>query len=300
MSQTNRKKIFLNQWKAYKEVIEEALSQALEGSSCCQEKVIEAMRYSLLGGGKRIRAILVLEFARMGGVSVQQAMPVACALEMIHAYSLIHDDLPCMDDDAMRRGKPSCHIQFGEAIALLAGDGLLTCAFETAFRASDDLPAPRVLAAAKRLSECAGYRGMIGGQVIDLESEGKKIDVHTLEKMYRLKTGALLEASCVSGCLLAGCEDKIASAENYARFLGLAFQIVDDILDVTGDQSLLGKPVGSDAANHKNTFVSLFGLEKSRSMAKSYTEKALHQLELLGEAEGFLADLTDALLNRLI
>ncbi len=158
MSQTNRKKIFLNQWKAYKGVIEEALSQALEGSSCCQEKVIEAMRYSLLGGGKRIRAILVLEFARMGGVSVQQAMPVACALEMIHAYSLIHDDLPCMDDDAMRRGKPSCHIQFGEAIALLAGDGLLTCAFETAFRAADDLPAPRVLAAAKRLSECAGYR----------------------------------------------------------------------------------------------------------------------------------------------
>ncbi|MGN0625009.1 MAG: polyprenyl synthetase family protein [Oscillospiraceae bacterium] len=299
MSQTNRKKTFPEQWKTYREEIEKALDQALSQASCRQEKVIEAMRYSLLGGGKRIRAILVLEFAQLGGVSMRQAMPVACALEMIHAYSLIHDDLPCMDDDALRRGKPSCHIQFGEATALLAGDGLLTCAFETAARAADELPAENVLAVEKKLSACAGYRGMIGGQVIDLESEGKAIDLETLEEMYQLKTGALLEASCVSGCLLAGQEEKIKTAENYARFLGLAFQIVDDILDVTGDPSLLGKPVGSDEANHKNTFVTLLGLEKAQEIAKSYTEKALRQLEMLGAAESFLTDLTDALLNRL-
>ncbi|MCI5809701.1 MAG: polyprenyl synthetase family protein [Oscillospiraceae bacterium] len=299
MSLTSRKKSFQEQWKTYREEIEEALDRALPKTSCRQEKVIEAMRYSLLGGGKRIRAILVLEFARLGGISMRQAMPVACALEMIHAYSLIHDDLPCMDDDALRRGKPSCHIQFGEATALLAGDGLLTCAFETAAQAADELPAANVLAVEKRLSACAGYLGMIGGQVIDLESEGQPIDLETLEQMYRLKTGALLEASCVSGCLLAGQEEKIATAENYARFLGLAFQIVDDILDVTGDPSLLGKPVGSDEANHKNTFVTLLGLEKAQEIAKSYTEKALRQLEMLGAAESFLTDLTDALLNRL-
>lgn len=140
---------------------------------------------------------------------------------------------------------------------------------------------------------------MIGGQVIDLASEGKKIDEQALEEMYRLKTGALLEAACVSGCLLAGREDEVSSAENYARFLGLAFQIVDDILDVTGDQSLLGKPVGSDAANQKNTFVTLLGMEKSREIAKSYTEKALCQLSKLGVADGFLVNLTNALLNRL-
>lgn len=299
MSLTSRKKSFQEQWKTYREEIEEALDRALPKTSCRQENVIEAMRYSLLGGGKRIRAILVLEFARLGGISVRQAMPVACALEMIHAYSLIHDDLPCMDDDALRRGKPSCHIQFGEATALLAGDGLLTCAFETASQAADELPAANVLAVEKRLSACAGYLGMIGGQVIDLESEGQPVDLETLEQMYRLKTGALLEASCVSGCLLAGQEEKIATAENYARFLGLAFQIVDDILDVTGDPSLLGKPVGSDEANHKNTFVTLLGLEKAQEIAKSYTEKALRQLEMLGAAESFLTDLTDALLNRL-
>lgn len=298
MSQMNQKKTFPEQWKVYKETIENALDRSLLQIPCRQEKVIEAMRYSLLGGGKRIRAILVLEFAKLGGLPEKQAMPVACAVEMIQAYSLIHDDLPCMDDDAMRRGKPSCHVQFDEATALLAGDGLLTCSFETAVQSADYLPASRVLAVVKKLSECAGYQGMIGGQVIDLASEGKKIDEQALEEMYRLKTGALLEAACVSGCLLAGREDEVSSAENYARFLGLAFQIVDDILDVTGDQSLLGKPVGSDAANQKNTFVTLLGMEKSREIAKSYTEKALCQLSKLGVADGFLVNLTNALLNR--
>lgn len=299
MNQMDVRKPFPEQLKIYQAAVESALEQSLKGFPCRQQKVIEAMRYSLLGGGKRIRAILVLEFARLGGVTMEQAMPAACAMEMIHAYSLIHDDLPCMDDDDLRRGKASCHIQFGEAAALLAGDGLLTCAFETLCRAADSFPAGRVLAAVQKLSQYAGYRGMIGGQMIDLESEGKKIDAKTLEEMYALKTGALLKAACASGCLLSGREDLVPAAEEYAQYLGLAFQIVDDILDITGDQALLGKPIGSDSQNDKNTYVTLWGLDKAKKLAKECTQKAQSQLIGLGAAPGFLEDLTDALLSRL-
>lgn len=299
MSQMDVRKPFPEQLKIYQAAVEIGLDQSLKEFPCRQQKVLKAMRYSLLGGGKRIRAILVLEFARLGGVTMERAMPAACAIEMIHAYSLIHDDLPCMDDDDLRRGKASCHIQFGEAAALLAGDGLLTCAFETLCRAAESFPAGRVLAAIQRLSQYAGYCGMIGGQMIDLESEGKKIDAKTLEEMYALKTGALLKAACASGCLLSGREDLVPAAEEYAQYLGLAFQIVDDILDITGDQALLGKPIGSDSQNDKNTFVTLFGLDKAKKLAKEYTKKAQNQLIGLGAAPGFLEDLTDALLNRL-
>ncbi len=299
MSQANVRKSFPEQFKIYQSAVEKGLDQSLKVFPCRQRKVLEAMRYSLLGGGKRIRAILVLEFARLGGVLMEQAMPAACAIEMIQAYSLIHDDLPCMDDDDLRRGKASCHIQFGEATALLAGDGLLTCAFATICRAADCFPAQRILAAIQKISEYAGYHGMIGGQMIDLESEGKKIDPKTLEEMYSLKTSALLKAACTSGCLLAGREDLVPAAEAYAQYLGLAFQIVDDILDITGDQALLGKPVGSDSQNEKNTFVTLFGLNQAKEMAKEYTQKAQYQLTCLGAKQSFLEDLTDALLNRL-
>ncbi len=299
MNQMNMRKPFPDQLKAYQLAIEEGLDQSLKQFSCPQQRVLEAMRYSLLGGGKRVRAILTLEFARIGGVPIEQAMPAACAIEMIQAYSLIHDDLPCMDDDDLRRGKPSCHIQFGEATALLAGDGLLTCAFETLCQAADYFPAQRVLAAVRYLSEYAGYRGMIGGQMIDLDHERRKIDRETLEQMYLLKTGALLKAACVSGCLLAGREDLVPTAEKYAQYLGLAFQIVDDILDITGDQAIFGKPIGSDSQNHKNTFVTLFGLDKAEELAKEYTQNALHQLACLGAAPIFLEDLTNTLLNRL-
>ena len=290
---------FPEQLNQYRTAIEEALDNALALTPCRYQTVIEAMRYSLLGAGKRIRAVLVLEFARIFGVMPEHAMPVACAIEMIHAYSLIHDDLPCMDDDAFRRGKPSCHVQFGEAAALLAGDGLLTCAFETAGQAAQNLPSEGVLAAMEKMAQCAGYRGMIGGQVIDLESEGKSISPQALEEMYRLKTGALLEASCSCGCLLAGKQEMVVTAENYAKDLGLAFQIVDDILEITGDQALLGKPVGSDAEKHKSTFVSLYGLDQARKTAEYYTKRAMETLQKLPLPDEFLMQLTDMLLNRL-
>lgn len=290
---------FPEQRKIYQEQIEKSLDQALQKCDLPQKEVVDAMRYSLLGGGKRIRAILVLEFARCCGLDPAQAMPFACAMEMIHAYSLIHDDLPCMDDDALRRGKPSCHKKFGEATALLAGDGLLTCAFETAAGVPDSIPAANVLAAMRYLSASAGYRGMIGGQVIDLAIEGKAVQVEELANMYALKTGALLKASCVIGCLLAGRVDLQKKAEDYAQYLGLAFQIIDDILDVTGNETILGKPVGSDAGNDKTTYVALYGLEKAGEIAQEYTQKALLELEELGFSGGFLTLLTKALLNRL-
>ncbi len=299
MNQMDVRKPFSEQLKIYQAAVENALDQSLKEFPCRQQEVLEAMRYSLLGGGKRIRAILVLEFAKLGGVTMEQAMPAACALEMIQAYSLIHDDLPCMDDDDLRRGKASCHIKFGEATALLAGDGLLTCAFETLCRAANSFPAQRVLTAIQKLSQHAGYRGMIGGQMIDLKSEGKKIDEKTLEEMYTLKTAALLKAACASGCLLSGRADLVPAAEEYAQYLGLAFQIVDDILDITGDQALLGKPIGSDSQNDKNTYVTLLGLEKAKELAKECTQKAQNQLIGLGAAPGFLENLTDVLLNRL-
>ncbi len=294
MKQMKTEKTLQQMLSDYKNEVESALDRAVSLSDCRQKEVIEAMRYSLLGGGKRLRAVLVLEFARLGEIDPVLAMPAACAIEMIHAYSLIHDDLPCMDDDDMRRGKPSCHICYGEATALLAGDGLLTAAFQTLAKAAQSLPAQRVLDCVSVLSEAAGYQGMIGGQVIDLAG----IDKESMEEMYRMKTGALLRASCVMGCLLAGRRDLVEAAEQYAENLGLAFQIVDDILDVTGDPALLGKPVGSDADNEKKTSVTLYSMEKAKEMADRYTAEARCRLEQLG-ADGFLQELTDSLLNRL-
>ena len=290
MNQTNLSRALSD----YQVHIENALDQAISAVDCRQKEVIEAMRYSLLGGGKRLRAVLVLEFARLGGIDPEKAMPAACAIEMIHAYSLIHDDLPCMDDDDMRRGKPSCHIAFGEATALLAGDGLLTAAFSVLSDAVRELPADRVLACVKILSDAAGYLGMIGGQVIDLAG----IDKSSMEEMYRLKTGALLKASCLMGVTLAGREDLTDAAAQYAESLGLAFQIIDDILDVTGDPALLGKPVGSAAENEKKTSVTLYSLKEAEEMADFHTKNAQKQLVKLGAEGGFLSQLTQWLLNR--
>lgn len=200
-------------------------------------------------------------------------MALACAIEMIHAYSLIHDDLPCMDDDDFRRGKPSCHKAFGEANALLAGDGLLTLAFETA--ADAPLSDTQRVEAVRTLAKAAGVRGMIGGQVIDLGCEGKPVDLETLNTLYALKTGALLRASARLGCLAGNAgEELLETADRYARACGLAFQITDDILDVAGDAEKLGKPTGSDEENHKTTYVTLLGLSGARERAR----------ELIGEA----------------
>lgn len=235
--------------------------------------VVDAMRHSLLDAGKRLRAAMVLEFGRLTHASREGAMALACAIEMIHAYSLIHDDLPCMDDDDFRRGKPSCHKAFGEANALLAGDGLLTLAFETA--ADAPLSDVQRVEAVRTLAKAAGVRGMLGGQVIDLGCEGKPVDLETLNTLYELKTGALLRASARLGCLAGNAgEELLETADRYARACGLAFQITDDILDVAGDAEKLGKPTGSDEENHKTTYVTLLGLSGARERAR----------ELIGEA----------------
>lgn len=235
--------------------------------------VVDAMRHSLLDAGKRLRAAMVLEFGRLTHASREGAMALACAIEMVHAYSLIHDDLPCMDDDDFRRGKPSCHRAFGEANALLAGDGLLTLAFETA--ADAPLSDAQRVEAVRTLSRAAGVRGMLGGQVIDLSCEGKPVDLETLNTLYALKTGALLRASARLGCLAGDAgEELLETADRYAQACGLAFQITDDILDVAGDAEKLGKPTGSDEENHKTTYVTLLGLSGARERAR----------ELIGEA----------------
>ena len=211
------------------------------------EDIFKAMKYTLMLPGKRLRPVMCLETARILGADIKKALPSACAIEMLHVQSLIHDDLPCMDNDDFRRGKPSCHVKFGYEYALLAGDALLTLAFETALKA--ELPADLLVKATKELAVASGWAGMVGGQVVDLQNEGKKVQVEDVVKMYNLKTGELIRAACVIGCISAGALSKMPYATVYAHNIGLSFQIVDDILDVTSDSQTLGKPVGSDEEN---------------------------------------------------
>ncbi|HIW93645.1 MAG TPA: polyprenyl synthetase family protein [Candidatus Flavonifractor merdipullorum] len=235
----------------------------------------DAMQYSLLAGGKRLRPVLMLETGRMCGGDPAAILPFACAIEMLHTYSLIHDDLPSMDNDDLRRGRPTNHKVYGEATAILAGDALLTAAFETMLENGGDLPAQRVLAAAACLGKAAGARGMVGGQALDMAGEGHSLALSEVEELQRLKTGALISAACEMGCILAGgsAEDR-AAVVKYAQKLGLAFQIRDDMLDVEGDAATLGKPIGSDAANEKTTFVTLKGLEQCQRMVEELTAQA--------------------------
>ena len=267
-----------------------------------QSVLSQSMEYSLLSGGKRIRPILLMEFYRLcGGKNVNDVLSFACALEMIHTYSLIHDDLPCMDDDDMRRGRPSNHVAFGESTALLSGDALLNLAFETMLDSKNlrKIPAERIIKAAGTLGKCSGFYGMIGGQVIDLQIEGKKVELDILKNMDLKKTGALIKAACVMGCILAGADEKIIElATSFAENLGLAFQIVDDILDVTADEKVLGKPTHSDQSNNKSTYVSILGLEKSKDLAKGLTDKAINSLKKMNLNTEFLENLTLSLLVR--
>lgn len=263
-----------------------------------QAKVLEAIRYSLEAGGKRIRPLLVLAFCRACGGDVQKALKPALAIEMIHTYSLIHDDLPAMDDDDYRRGRLSCHKAFDEATAILAGDALNVLPFEL-LSTDTTLPAETRVSLIAELANAAGAEGMIGGQVIDIANETRTdVDQNNLVNMYAHKTGALIRVACTMGCMVAGANDKmLTAATEYAQRLGLAFQIVDDILDVTGTPELLGKPIGSDAAHHKTTFVTLLGLEGAKAEASRLTEEALRLLEDIPEHQ-FLTELTEALLNR--
>ncbi len=282
----------------YNVLIENRINQLLPECNLPYKKVIDASRYSLLLGGKRIRPVLVLEFCLLLGGSVESAVDLAVALEMIHTYSLIHDDLPCMDNDDMRRGKPACHIAFGEDIALLAGDTLLTKAFSVI--AKCDLSTEQRIKAVGLLAEYAGVHGMIGGQVLDLSFEKSSPDIEQLTEMYSLKTADLLTCAASLGFVAADkyTEENLKFAKEYGYNLGLAFQIIDDILDCTADQAILGKPVGSDEKNEKTTFVSLYGIEKARTIAKDMTEKALQVLDQIGGDTAVLKNLTEYLLKR--
>ena len=286
--------------KAYADKVNEQLLKFTENKSNLQGVVLDAMEYSLTAGGKRLRPILMLEFYRMcGGDDLDKMLKLACSVELIHTYSLIHDDLPCMDDDDYRRGKPSCHKAFPENIALLAGDALNTLAFEVISDCAMEgtVSADKAVTLISVLSKAIGAEGMIGGQVIDLQTENEEIDIETLNKLQSCKTGALIEAACVMGVIAAGKMEMIPVAADYAQAMGRAFQIVDDILDVTGTFEELGKPIGSDSEQHKNTYVSLLGLERSKQIASQLTVQALAHLKKFDNNE-FMYELTQELLDR--
>lgn len=257
----------------------------------------EAMRYALLGGGKRIRAVLVLEFCRISGGKPESALPFAAAIEMIHAYSLAHDDLPAMDDDILRRGKPTCHIQFDEATAILAGDALQSAAFRTVLSAN--LPETARMHAGLTLANAAGEYGMVAGQILDLAGERRALSAAELMNVHSLKTAALMQAAAKLGVLAGGgTEAQIRMADAYAYALGLAFQIRDDILDYEGCEDTLGKPIGSDNAQGKTTIVTLHSIKHAKKLLREYTENAKKALQMEFEESDFLLWLADWLLAR--
>lgn len=279
-------------------LIDENLEKYTDKKDNAQSKIYEAMNYSLMAGGKRLRPVIMLLSTEMCGGAEEKVLPVACALEMIHTYSLIHDDLPAMDNDDLRRGKPTNHIVYGEAMAILAGDALLNKAMETALVSNAE---PEVLLkAVKVLFNSSGTEGMIGGQVIDIKNSVMTED--ELLNLHLLKTGAIIRSAGVVGAILAGAsEEEITAVDNFCMNLGIAFQIQDDILDVKGSEETLGKPVGSDKDNNKTTYVTLFGIEKSEALVEEYTKKAIKAIvDCFGEKSKNLVDLAEYLINRKI
>lgn len=264
------------------------------------EQIYEAMRYSLLAGGKRLRPILCLTTCQMTGGTIDMALPTACALEMVHTMSLIHDDLPAMDDDDYRRGKLTNHKVYGEDVAILAGDGLLAYAFEYIATETQDVPPSRVLNVVARLGRAVGAAGLVGGQIVDLESEGQSdTSLETLNFIHTHKTAALLEVSVVSGGLLAGASaEDIDRLSRYAHHIGLAFQIVDDILDVTASSDVLGKTAGKDALAQKATYPSLWGLDESKRQAERAIAAAKAELDPFGDAARPLVEIADFIVRR--
>ena len=281
--------------------IDQSLERLLPKLSEAPAILHESMRYSVFAGGKRLRPILALSAYEICGGHDEVILPVACGLELIHTYSLIHDDLPCMDDDDLRRGRPTNHKVYGEGMAVLAGDALLTLAFECVLGRGMNAPIPyeRLGWIAGRIASAAGSPGLVGGQVMDVGGFSQDRRLETLEATCRLKTGRLIEVSLESGAMVAGADDSIASAfSRYGRALGLAFQITDDILNVTGDAKTMGKAVHSDASHHKVTFPELLGLDEARSHARRQVEEAKQALSPMGEPAWFLAELADHLLKR--
>jgi geranylgeranyl diphosphate synthase, type II len=261
-------------------------------------RLYESMRYSLLAGGKRLRPVLCLAACELIGGTTNMAMPTACALEMIHTMSLIHDDLPSMDDDDYRRGIPTNHKVYGEAMAILAGDALLAYAFQVVAQ-TEAVPAQRILEVVRRLGLAASAMGLVGGQVVDIESEGKQISLETLQYIHEHKTGALLEVSVVSGALLGGASaQQVELLSSYARKVGLAFQIIDDVLDITATDEQLGKTAGKDLAQAKATYPSFWGVEASQAKAQQLIAEAKAVLKPFGEKAVILEHLADFITQR--
>ncbi|AGB40535.1 geranylgeranyl pyrophosphate synthase [Halobacteroides halobius DSM 5150] len=279
-------------------LINQTLEELLPMEEAKPKKLSQAMRYSVLAGGKRLRPILTLLVAKLIGEEEKKVLPAACALEMIHNYSLIHDDLPCMDDDDYRRGQPTNHKVYGEAMAVLAGDSLLTLAFETISRINN-IDQDKVLLATQELAIAAGNQGMVGGQAADIVAEGQKIDKEGLEYIHTHKTGALLRAAVRIGAILAGAnKEELAALTTYAQKIGLAFQVVDDILDIEGDEEKLGKDVGSDLERDKATFPALYGLEEAKKMAQKLCQEAKEAIHIFGEEAKVLLELADYIIGR--
>ena len=288
-------------FKTYLTAAKQQVEAALDGALGPErpESLREAMHYSLLAGGKRLRPILCLAACELAGGSSPQAMPTAVALEMIHTMSLIHDDLPAMDDDDLRRGRPTNHKVYGEAVAILAGDALLTRAFEMVALRTADVPAERLLKVVGELSLVAGAPGLVGGQVVDLESEGKEVDLETLEYIHLHKTGALLSACVITGALIGGADEALIKAlRTYARGIGLAFQIIDDILDITASSEVLGKTAGKDLIADKTTYPKLLGLEESRRRADALVSEAKDALKPWADKALPLLALADFITSR--
>ncbi len=290
-----------NYLKDRRQRIDAALDQSLPAEDSLPERLHQAVRYSVFAGGKRLRPILMLAACEAVGGDTETVLPAACAMEMIHTYSLIHDDLPAMDDDDLRRGRPTCHKVYGEALAILAGDALLTEAFiQLSGMPTDSFPNEDACRRATHIiARCAGSRGMVGGQVVDMESEGKEINLPTLEYIHTHKTGALILASVQVGALLGGADEASYDAlTRYAEASGLAFQVADDILDIIGDQDLLGKNVGSDEERGKATYPALLGLSVARNRARELRDLALDSLTGFGQSAEPLRQIAHYIVDR--
>jgi geranylgeranyl diphosphate synthase type II len=278
--------------------VDAALDGLMPGENTQPPSIHRAMRYSVQAGGKRVRPILCMESARIFSADVTPVLPVACALEFIHTYSLIHDDLPALDNDDLRRGKPTCHKKFNEATAILAGDALLTLAFETLANAPIE-PARRVAILSHVAASAGTVNGMVGGQVADIEAEGRSIAPAELEYIHRSKTAALIRASVVAGAIGGGAGDNdVDHLKRFGETIGWAFQVVDDILDVEESSAALGKTAGKDAAQKKATYPSIYGLEKSRQFAKELEDRAMAEIEPYGERASRLRELADMIVHR--
>ena len=285
-------------WKKRQALVERALKEELDRTPVLDDTLRASMAYSLMAGGKRLRPVLLMAAADAVGADGTKFLPVACALEMIHTYSLIHDDLPAMDNDDLRRGKPTNHVVYGEGIAILAGDALLTLAFTVILR-QKAVPAEALLRVVDEISRAAGAEGMVGGQVLDLEAENWQISMEELRRVHTGKTGALFRAALRSGAILAGAsEEQLSALTAYADHFGLAFQITDDILDVIGNAEEIGKPVGSDEKNHKSTYVTLTSLEMAQELARRTVAEAEAALSVFGQEAAFLRELVAYLVNR--